>query len=131
MSLIRPPVVQTHLRVARELDLVLAAAVIDKRYRANLRIGIRHDTNGTVRFDLAIAVTELGAVGVKIEVVVIAVRERLTAGRPAAAVLKIAQITELAPAVACCIFSPAGHVQVTPYAVARPGARDHHAVRAV
>ena len=67
VSLIRLPVIQTHLRIARQFKFAGATAVIDQRHHAYLGICIRHDTNNTAGLDIAIRSTKLGAIGVKLE----------------------------------------------------------------
>jgi hypothetical protein len=67
VSLIRLPVIQTHLRVARQFKFAGAVAMIDQRHLADLGICVRHYTNNTPRFDIAIPSTKLGAIGMKLE----------------------------------------------------------------
>ena len=67
MGLIGATVVQTHFRVARQLEFAVTTAMIDERHHAYFSVGIRHDSDGTARLDIAIPSPELGAVGVKLE----------------------------------------------------------------
>ena len=132
MGLIGATVVQTHFRVARQLEFAVTTAMIDERHRAYFSVGIRHDSDGTARLDIAIPSPELGAVGVKLESGFIGgLGQRLTANRPCAAGADLTDVTELTPTVARGIFAPAGHIEAAPGAVASAGTRDHHAVRAV
>ena len=83
VGLIGPPAQQTHLGVARQLEFGVATAMIDQRHRAQLRICIRHHTNGTAGLDVAIPSTKLGAVSVKLEFRVIGgLPQGLAANRP-------------------------------------------------
>ena len=67
VSLIRLPVIQTHLCIACQFKFAGAVAMIDQRHRADLGICVRHYTNNTPRFDIAVPSTKLGAIGVKLE----------------------------------------------------------------
>src|SRR5512132_1805328 len=132
VGLIRPTVIQTHLRIARQFKFAGATAVIDQRHRAYLGICIRHDTNNTAGLDIAIPSTKLGAIGVKLECAFISgLRQRLNANRPQAFVAEVTNVIELAPTVPRGVFAPAGYIQAAPGAVACAGGRDHHGVRAV
>jgi hypothetical protein len=66
VSLVGPTIIQGHLRIARKLDFTTAWAVIDERDEAYLGICVRHNTNGTASFDLAIPSLKHSAVGVKL-----------------------------------------------------------------
>ena len=67
MGLIGAPVVQTHFRIARQLEFALATAMIDERHRTHFSVAIRHDSDGTACLDIAVPSPELGAVGVKLK----------------------------------------------------------------
>jgi hypothetical protein len=67
VSLIRLPVIQTHLCIACQFKFAGAVAMIDQRHRADLGICIRHYTNNTPRFDIAIPSTKLRTIGMKLE----------------------------------------------------------------
>src|SRR4029450_11987605 len=132
VSLIGLTVIQTYLRIARQFKFAGTAAVIDQRHRAYLGICIRHDTNNTPGLDIAIPSTKLGAIGVKLVCAFISgLRQRLSANRPQAFVAEVANVIELPPTVARGVFPPAVYTEAAPAAVASPGGRDHHAVRAV
>jgi hypothetical protein len=132
VSVIRLPVIETHLGIARDFKFAGPVAMVDQRQGADLGICIGHYTNNTPRLDFAIPSTKLRAIGVKLECVFIrGLRQRLSANRPHAFVVKVANVTKLAPAIARGVFAPAGDVQIAPTAVTGAGGRDHHVVRAV
>src|SRR5688572_7513938 len=132
MGLIASAVVQTHLETARHLELSRAKAVIGQRQRAYLGIQLRDDTDGTAGLDVPMPPAEVGAVGLKIEYSFVrGFSQRFYPHRPDPAVAQVTDVMELAPAVARGVLPPAGHVEVTPRAVAGPRVRDHHVVRAV
>jgi hypothetical protein len=68
VGLIGSTAVETHLRVARQLEVAAVAPVVDQRHDAQLGIRIRYNAHGTASLDVAIAPTKLGAVGADIEV---------------------------------------------------------------
>jgi hypothetical protein len=67
VRLIRLPVIQTHLRIARQFKFAGAVTVIDQCHCAYLGICVRCYTNNAPRIDIAIRSTKLGAIGVKLE----------------------------------------------------------------
>ena len=124
MGLIGAAVIQADLRKARQLDFAGPAAVIDERHRAHLGIGVGRHTNGPAGLDVAVPATELGPVGLELVLVFPAGRtQRLKTDRPDAAVGQVADVTELAPAIAGRILAPAGHITAPPCAITGAGRR--------
>ena len=54
VSLVSATVVQAYLCIAGQFQFARLAAVIDKRHRPHLGIGVRHDTNRPTRLDVAV-----------------------------------------------------------------------------
>jgi hypothetical protein len=121
VGLIGPAAVQANLEKARHLDLAPASAVIDERQRAYLGVRIRRDTDRAAGLDVAVPPMELGAVGSRIESgCVRGLSRRLDAHRPGPADARIANVMDVAPAVARDVFAPARHIKASPRAVAPP-----------
>src|SRR5262249_24605925 len=132
VSLVSAAVVQAYLRVARQFQFAGLAAMIDKRQRAPLRIDVRHDADAATRFDVAAQTTEFGAVGVKLEFMLISGPAKwLIANGPDFVFSQVTDVIKLAPAIAGHIFAPAGDIQAPPGADSGPSRRDDDPVLAV
>ena len=123
VGLVGAAVIQADLRVAGQVDLAGPAAVVDERHHADFGVGVRRHADGPAGLDVAVPAAELGPVGMELVLVFLAgPAQRLVADRPEPAVGQVADVAELAPAVAGRILAPAGHVQAPPGAEPAPAA---------
>ena len=122
MGLVGAAVVEGHLGVAGQVERAGPVAVVDQRDPADFRVGVGRDRDLVAGLDVAVAAAEVGPVGEDRLVFVGVSAERLVAGGPGAAVVEVADVAELAPAVAGRVLAPAGHVQLLAGAVPAPGA---------
>ena len=132
VSLVSATVVQAYLCIAGQFQFARLAAVIDKRHRPHLGIGVRHDTNRPTRLDVAVQAAEFSLVSVKLAFVLISfAAQRLIAGGPDFVLSQVADVNELTPAIARHIFAPAADIKAPPRADSGPNGRNHNAVLAV
>src|SRR4029078_2960078 len=88
--------------------------------------------NGPMNVDVLGKAVEFGPVGIKgVLVDASRMRQRLLANRPLPVARQIADIAELAPAVAGRILTPAKNVELPPRTISRTGIGDHHAIAAI
>jgi hypothetical protein len=121
MRLVGAARIEGDLSIACKVQRSLSVAAIGQSDAADFRVGVRHDRDLVTSLNVSVAAADDCPTGAQVRLVVIGVSsEGLSANGPSAAIVQIADVTELAPAVARAIFSPAGYVYPIPDAVAAP-----------
>ena len=119
-------------RIARQLDIPRALAVIGDRHPPQLSIVLgRHDDLGA-GFDFGVDAAEHRAIGGEGHFVFVGILGGgLVCRRPDLACLEVADVAEAAPVVGRDVLVPSGQRELLPSAVSAPGVRDHHQARTV
>ena len=121
VRLVRSARIEGHLGIARHLQRAGPVAAVGQGDAADFRVGVGNDRDLVTGLHVAVATADDRPVGAQIRLVLVGVSpEGLAAGGPGAAVVQVADVAVLAPAVARTVFPPAGHVHPVPGAVAAP-----------
>jgi len=113
--------IEGHLGIARNLQRAWPVAAVGEGDAADFRVGVRHDRDLVTGLHVAVAAADDRPLGAQIRLVLVGVSpEWLAARGPGAAVVQVADVAVLTPAVAGTVFPPAGDVHPVPGAVAAP-----------
>ncbi|MCY1297368.1 hypothetical protein D9M70_468050 [compost metagenome] len=129
MCAIGASTIQADFGIACQLKLSRFLTLIAEFQQTHLGIAIQCDRHVPSKIDVSEQTAILGTITVKrVFVDRIRMADRLPANRPDLAALKVADVAELAPAIACAVLTPTRDVEAAPGFIPGTGLGQKHVV---